>query len=134
MKKILFAALALVLISLTSCTETCCDEVLIRFQNTLDRDITTARYDFGEPHQFDLGVIPANTTTEYQSFDYFEIGDGLPMGSLHGFAGDSELWASAGLWCGTGVEFSQLEPGKYTLVITKDGSDDTGFYRLTFAE
>jgi hypothetical protein len=132
MKKILFAAL--VLISLASCSKTTTEEVLVRFQNTMDEDITTARYEFGESNQFDLGVIPANTTTEYQPFDYFQTGDGLPMGVLHGLVGGTELWASSGLWCGTGVEFSQLEPGKYTLVITKYSSNDEVFYQLKFAE
>lgn len=133
MKKILFATLALISLISVSCTKPD-THVLIRFQNNLDEDIVGAQYKFDDPNTTSLGLLPANSTSEYLEFDYFQIGETLPMGTMEGKLGEGDISATAGLWCGTGVNFSQLEPGKYTIAITETGSEEPWRYRLLFVD
>ena len=93
--------------------------IKIRFHNQLNHDITNAYYDFSPEHQTSIGWIPAGISTGYIEFDYFEVGDGIPMGFLRGKMLGQEFSAYSGLWCGTGVTFYQLEPGKYTMEIAE---------------
>jgi hypothetical protein len=124
MKKTLLALLLFTALFNTQCKkddalET--DQVLVRFDNTLPEAITGARLEFDDIHKTDIGLIPANSTTGYIAFDYFQTGADLPMGMIYGKQGDADFTAWAGLWCGTGVEFKQLEPGFYTIRIEGDG-------------
>lgn len=144
MKNILFAALALAVLFAPACSKNDepilvkepilnndpilhNDQILVRFQNTLSEAITDASMEFDDTHVTAVGLIPANATTDYVAFDYFEIGDyghvevadDFPMGSLKGKKEIEDISAWSGNWCGTGVELKQLEPGFYTLEITK---------------
>lgn len=87
---------------------------------------------FGDDYITNVGSIPAGSTTGYLEFDYFETGDGLPMGALNGTVNGESFMAWAGLWCGTGVEFKQLEPGDYTLEISKTEYSGIPSYWLKF--
>jgi hypothetical protein len=51
-----------------------------------------------------------------------------------GQKGEEEINASGGIWCGTGVEFKQLEPGDYTLKIEQFERDSFVFYLLSFVD
>ncbi len=104
MKKIQFAFLAFVALFIASCSEKN-EDIMVRFQNTLSDDITDARMEFSDNHVTDIGSIPAGGTTDYVLFDYFEVGDRLPMGALFGKKGDADFIALSGLFCDTGVEF-----------------------------
>jgi hypothetical protein len=131
MKKMLFALFAAVALFATACSK---DQIRVRFQNTLDQDITAANMVFNDEHLTTVGLIPAGATTEYIDFQYFEVGSGIPMGMLKGQKGDEEISAWGGLWCATGVEFKQLAPGNYTLKIEQFGSDSLVFYQLSFVD
>jgi hypothetical protein len=133
MKKILFALLALTAFFSADCTKENA-QIFVRFQNTLTQDITDARMEFGDTHITDVGVLPAGGVTDYIVFDYFEVGDDWPMGYLKGKKGDADFSAWSGLWCGTGVEFKQLEPGYYTVEVVQFGTDSTGFFQMRFVE
>lgn len=133
MKKILFAALTLFSILTISCSKSE-NAVLIRFKNTLGQDISNARFDIDSDHFTTIGLLKAGETSDYIIFDYFQKGDGLPMGTLSGQLTDSEFWASSGLWCGTGVNFEVLESGKYTIIISEVGPVKGGNYRISFAD
>ena len=133
MKKILFASLAIISIFAASCSKST-DGIFVRFQNTLDQDIIDADYVFNEDHHTWLGLLPAGETTNYVPFEYFEVGSGSPVGFVNGRLDDGDFSAWSGQWCGTGVTYSQLEPGNYTIVISKVGSDSSGFYLLKFAQ
>lgn len=133
MKKILFALLAFTGLFSAGCTKDNA-QILVRFQNTLTQDITDARLQFDDTHATDVGLIPAGDVTDYIVFDYFEVGDDWPMGILYAQKEGADFSAWSGLWCGTGVEFKQLEPGHYTLEIVKLGTDSTGFYQMRFVE
>jgi len=133
MKKILFATLTLISILTVSCTKPD-DQVLVRFQNNLDADIVDAQYNFDDTNTTSVGLLPAHSTSDYLEFNYFQIGAELPMGIMEGEVGESNIYASSGLWCGTGVEFSQLKPGKYTISITETGSEEPWHYQLLFVK
>lgn len=133
MKKILFAMLALAGLFSASCTKDNA-QVYVRFQNTLTQDIADARLEFDDTHVTDVGLVPAGALTDYFVFDYFEVGDNWPMGTLYGRQGDADFSATSGLWCGTGVEFKQLEPGYYTIEVLKIGADSTGWFQLKFVD
>jgi len=124
MKKIQFAFLALVALFIASCSEKN-EDIMVRFHNTLSDDITDARMEFSDNHITDIGLIPAGGTTDYVLFDYFEVGDHLPMGALFGKKGDADFIARSGLFCATGVEFKQLEPGYYQIDVVEFPNIDT---------
>ena len=128
---LLFSLLALG--AVTSCTKQE-GQIMVRFQNNLTLDIAGAVMYFDDTHQTTVGDIPAGSTTDYILFDYFQTGDSWPMGLLNGTSEGEAFQASSGLWCGTGVDFRQLEPGHYTLGINQFGQDSTVFYLLKFAE
>lgn len=120
MKKLFFATLVLFVFLGNACKDQkdeVVESVMIRFHNQLSHDITDAYYDFGPDHQTLIGTIPAGDITPYIEFNYFEVGDGIPMGFIRGKKSGEDFSAWAGLWCGTGVTFYQLEPGKYTIEI-----------------
>ncbi|MBC7775016.1 MAG: hypothetical protein H7246_06205 [Phycisphaerae bacterium] len=132
MKKILLAAFALaILFTLGSCKQ---DQVLVRFQNSLDSNIEDARMEFDQTNVQEIGLIAASATTGYLAFDYFEVGDGLPSAGLKGKKNGEDFWAWTGNWCGTGVTYKQLDPGKYTIEITKVGDEPYLEYRIKFVE
>jgi hypothetical protein len=132
MKKLFFVVLAMVAVLFTSC-EKHQGEVLIRFHNTTTQDITNAYYDFDPDHQTGIGMLPAGEVTDYIPFSYFEVGDGIPMGFVRGKKGENDFTAWAGLWCGTGVTFYQLEPGKYTIEIVHPDAL-AGFAHMRFKD
>jgi hypothetical protein len=122
MKKLLFVAFALLVFVGSSCKDQqdeIVNTIMIRFHNQMNQDITDAYYDFDPDHQTPIGWIPAGGSTGYIEFDYFEVGDGIPMGFLRGKQVGQDFSAWSGLWCGTGVTFYQLEPGKYTMEIVE---------------
>ena len=124
MKKTLLALLLFTALFNTQCKKDdplATDQVLVRFENTLSEAITDARLEFDDTHKTDIGLIPANSMTGYIAFDYFQTGAELPMGMIYGKKGDADFTAWAGLWCGTGVTFEQLEPGFYTIRIESGG-------------
>jgi hypothetical protein len=133
MKKAIFALLAAATLFATACSK---DQIRVRFQSTLDQDITAANMIFTEEHSTAVGLIPAGATTEYIDFQYFEVGSGVPMGTLIGQKGGEEINAWGGLWCDAGVEFKQLEPGDYTLKIEQFTSDTDSlvYYLLDFVD
>ncbi len=133
MKKIFFAAIAFLLFVASSCNERE-GLVRVRFQNNLSSDIHTASMEFDETNVTALGELPAGQTSEYFTFNYFQTGADLPMGLLKGEKEGAAFSAWAGLWCGTGVEFKQLEAGDYTIEIKQFGTDSTGFYQILFVE
>lgn len=133
MKQIFFAAMAVFMFAASSCSEREA-QIRVRFQNNLSSDIHAARMEFGETHVTELGELPAGQTSEYFTFNYFETGADLPMGLLNGEKDGLAFSAWAGLWCGTGVEFKQLEAGDYTIEIKQFGVDSTGFYQILFVE
>ncbi|MBL7828266.1 MAG: hypothetical protein JNJ57_16665 [Saprospiraceae bacterium] len=133
MKKYFLAILAFATIFFSFCTKTN-DQVLIRFTNSTPDDFVNALYDFDENHQYPVGNIPAGATSDYFEFDYFEVGAELPMGFLRAEGTEGTIEAWSGLWCGTGVEFKQLEPGKYTIEISKHEFDQGIFYQILFVE
>jgi hypothetical protein len=136
MKKLLFVALALLAFLGSSCKDQQDENlgtILIRFQNQLNHDITDAYYDFDPNHQTDIGWIPAGGSTGYIEFSYFEVGDGIPMGFLRGKMLGQDFSAWSGLWCGTGVTFYQLAPGKYTMEIVEGNPEFANAY-LRFKE
>ncbi|MBN8677861.1 MAG: hypothetical protein J0M29_06520 [Chitinophagales bacterium] len=131
MKKLFFATLILFVLVGNACKDQKYEEVetiMIRFQNQLSKDITEAYYDFDPTHQTTIGLIPAGGMTDYIEFSYFQVGDGIPMGLLRGKKAGEEFSAWAGLWCGTGVTFYQLEPGKYTIEILDEDAVVTNAY------
>ena len=135
MKKTLFALLSLVALFSARCTKDAeTTQILVRFQNTLSQDITDARLEFDDVHKTDIGLIPAGSVTDYIAFDYFQTGDAWPMGILNGEKNGEPFSAFSGLWCGTGVDFKQLEAGQYTIVITQVGDISNPFYQLKFVE
>ena len=110
------------------------DQVLIRFQNTLNTEIRDAQYEFDKEHITYVGRLARHSKTGYLPFDYFEIGSGVPMGVLKGMDGANTFSASSAFWCGTGIDFSLLEPGKYTIVISEIGTGKRPYYQLKFAD
>jgi hypothetical protein len=137
MKKILFAAFALSILF----TAACCkpnDQILVRFQNTTDSALEETSMDFDETNKTFVGLIAAGETTAYIPFDYFEAGFypggdyDHPTGSLNGKKDGVAFSAWYGNWCGTGVAYKQLEPGKYTLQVIQVGEDSLGFYQIRF--
>ncbi len=133
MKKILIAAITLFALFSTACTKQD-DQIRVRFHNTLDQDITDARMEFDDNNQTAIGLIPAGATTDYVDFDYFQVGDSWPMGSLKGNKEGEVFSAWSGMWCLTGVTLKQLEPGDYQIDIVKFGSGPEAWYQLKFAE
>ena len=133
MKKIFFAAIAFLAIFASSCNDRE-GQIRVRFQNKLNSDIHAARMEFDETNVTALGELPAGQTSEYFTFTYFETGADLPMGLLKGEKDGAAFSAWAGLWCGTGVAFKQLEAGDYTIQIKQFGTDSTGFYQILFVE
>lgn len=133
MKKTLFVLFTLMTLFSANCTKDN-DTIFVRFQNTLTQDITDARLEFDETHVTDIGLIPAGGMTDYIVFDYFEVGDNWPMGFIYGKKDGEDFSAWSGLWCGTGVNFKQLEPGSYTIEVSHVGTDTTGFFQLKFVE
>ena len=133
MKKILFVAFALLALFTAACTKHN-DQILVRFQNNLGSNIEASRLSFDETHITEIGALPAGAKSDYIPFDYFLVGAELPMGILDGKKDGADFSASAGLWCGTGVEFKQLEPGKYTIEINKIGVDSFVYYQIGFLD
>jgi len=138
MKKLLFAAAALLILFTAACCKTE-DQVFVRFHNATDSAIEDSSMDFDTQNTTHVGQIAADETTDYLVFDYFEIGYyqggdyDHPTGALNGKKDGVAFTAWSGNWCGTEVEYKQLEPGKYTLQITKVG-DSTGFYQIRFVD
>ncbi|MFN0213759.1 MAG: hypothetical protein ACKVT2_05845 [Saprospiraceae bacterium] len=139
MKKILFVALAFNMLFSFACSKRD-NQVLVRFQNSTNADIKEARMEFDSMNTTNLGLIPADATTGYFVFDYFEAGSYfggdhlIPMGRLNGEINGEDLAAWSLNWCGTGMEYKQLEPGKYTIEIVKAGSDSPWAYQIMFVE
>jgi hypothetical protein len=96
--------------------------------------------DFDAQNMTPVGPISAGETTDYIAFNYFEVGyypggdDVHPVGSLNGKKDGVDFKAWSGNWCGTGVEYKQLEPGKYALEIVQVGEDSIGFYQIRFLD
>jgi len=140
MKKILFAAFAIVSLFLTACREEKdllpeeTDQIMVRFQNSLSSDLEGVRMEFDDTNVTELGSIAVGQKTAYFDFDYFLVGDGFPMGVLNGKKDGLDFSAWSGLWCGTGVEFKQLDPGFYTIEIVQLGQEVPGFYQIRFLE
>ncbi len=139
MKKILFAALVLTVLFTAACTKQN-EQVLVRFQNATDSNIEESLMSSEDSILTDVGPISAGETTDYIVFDYFEVGyypggdSKHPRGSLIGKKDGVEFSAWSGNWCGTGVEYKQLEPGKYTLKIVELGSDAPWTYQINFVD
>lgn len=128
MKKIFFAAFALsILFATVGCKSD--NQIFVRFQNSTDAAIEASTMNFDGNILTDIGPIAVGETTDYIAFDYFEVGyyEGgdyiFPTGQLEGKNSDSTFEAWSWNWCGTGVSYKQLEPGKYTIQISigKDG-------------
>lgn len=96
--------------------------------------------EFDSANTTNVGLILAGETTDYIVFDYFELGyypGGdyvFPMGSLNGKKDGVAFSAWSLNWCGTGVEYKQLEPGKYTIEIIKVGSDSPWNYQIKLVD
>ncbi len=96
--------------------------------------------DFDAQNMTLVGQIAAGETTGYIAFNYFNIGYypggdyDFPTGALNGKKDGVAFAAWSGNWCGTGVEYKQLEPGKYTLELLKVGADSTAFYQIRFVD
>ena len=139
MKKLLFAAAALLILFTAACTKTN-EQVLVRFQNSTESAIEESSLDFDAQNMTDVGPIAAGETTDYIVFNYFEVGyytgggSVHPIGSLNGKKDGVAFKAWSWNWCGTGVEYKQLEPGKYTLEIVQVGEDSVGFYQIRFLD
>ncbi|MFN0175498.1 MAG: hypothetical protein ACKVU0_12675 [Saprospiraceae bacterium] len=144
MKKTLFAVLTIATLFANSCTKDSLPEtsnqILVRFHNTLDSKIEESRMEFDAINIIDVGEIQAGETTAYIAFDYFEVGYysggdyDHPTGNLKGKKDGVAFSAWSGNWCGTGVEYKQLEPGKYTIEIVDAGSDPLGSYWIKFVD
>jgi len=144
MKKILFVALSIATLFATSCTkdpiEKNNNQILVRFQNSLTSNLEEANMDFYGTNVTDIGPIQAGETTDYIVFDYFEVGYytggdyDYPTGNLKGKKDGVTFSAWSGNWCGTGVEYKQLEPGEYTIEIVEVPSDPIGAYWIKFVE
>jgi len=144
MKKTLFAALTLVALFATSCTKDPISEnsthILVRFQNSTDSPIEASQMEFDSANTTNVGLILKGETTDYIVFDYFELGyyagsDYIfPTGSLNGKKDGVAFHAWSLNWCGTGVEYKQLEPGKYTIEITSTGNDSPWTYQIKFVD
>ena len=112
----------------------------MRFHNATDAAIEESSMDFDAQNMTDVGPIAAGETTGYIVFNYFEVGYypggdyDHPSGSLNGKKDGVAFAAWSGNWCGTGVEYKQLEPGKYTIQITRVGEDSIGFYQIRFLD
>lgn len=130
MKKLLFAVLAFAVLFSTACTKSE-DEIQIRFHNTLDQDIQDAEFSY-ELGVKEMGPIPAGSTSYYFTFSKFQQARGLPMGMLAGKMKGEPIYAHSGLWCGTGLEISELEPDKYTIEISKIDLATTNEYKIKF--
>ncbi|MBK8558135.1 MAG: hypothetical protein IPL65_21425 [Lewinellaceae bacterium] len=104
--------------------------IQIRFHSYLDHDIEDAYY-ISNADTIQIGTIPANGYTSYLEFPSFTTGDGIPMGMAYGRIDTCAVRAWAGLWCGTGVDFTDLEPGSYTLSIG-NGVQNPSWYWLGF--
>ncbi|MDO8368211.1 MAG: hypothetical protein Q7T20_15530 [Saprospiraceae bacterium] len=144
MKKLLFAALGLVTLFSNACTKDPVSEngtlIMVRFQNSTDSDLEEAQMEFDSVNTTDVGAIPAGETTNYMVFDYFQTGYypggdyQFPTGSLNGKKDGVAFHAWSLNWCGTGVEYKQLDPGKYTIEIIKVGNDSPWTYQIKFVD
>ncbi len=144
MKNTLFAVLTIATLFASSCTKDpvpeTSNQILVRFHNTLDSKIEESRMEFHGTNIMDVGEIQAGETTAYIAFDYFEVGYypggdyNYPNGYLKGKKDGVALSAWSGNWCGTGVEYKQLEPGKYTIEIVDAGLDPIGSYWIKFED
>ncbi len=144
MKKLLFAALAIATLFATSCTKDPAPEngnqILVRFQNSTDSAIEEALMEFDSANTTGVGAILAGETTDYIVFDYFRVGyyDGgdyhFPTGYLNGKKDGVAFSAWSLNWCGTGVEYKQLDPGKYTMEIIKVGAESPWTYQINFVD
>ncbi len=144
MKKILFAVLAVATLFATSCTKDPLPEnnnqILVRFHNTLDSKIEESRMEFDATNMMYVGEILAGETSDYIAFDYFEVGYypggdyEYPSGYFNGKKDGVAFSGWSGNWCGTGVEYKQLEPGEYTIEISKIGDDPFWSYGIRFVD
>lgn len=139
MKKLFFAVFALsILFTAVSCKSD--NQVFVRFQNSTDSAIEESTMDFGASNQTDVGPIAAGETSDYIAFDYFEVGyypggeEVFPMGELLGKKDGVAFTAWSWNWCGTGVEYKQLEPGNYTILISSNGSDSLTYQQIKFLD
>ncbi len=133
MKKLLISAFAILSLMAVSCTKTN-DQILVRYHNTLESDLLDSRHEFDEENITTIGDLAAGETSEYIAFDYFQVGDVLPMGFVRAMENGEPIDIWSGLWCGTGVEFKQLEPGKYTIELQKIETPSGPFYQMVFAD
>lgn len=139
MKKLFFAVFALsILFTAVSCKSD--NQVFVRFQNSTDSAIEASTMDFDGSNQTEVGLIAAGETTDYIAFDYFEVGyypggdDVFPTGQLEAKTNDGAFKAWSWNWCGTGVEYKQLESGNYTILISSNGTDSLEDYRIKFLD
>jgi hypothetical protein len=142
MKNIFFAALTLATLFATSssCTKDPISEnnsqILVRFHNTMNTKIEASQMEFDSTNLENVGEIAAGATTGYIPFDYFEVGYypggdyEFPMGYLNGKKDGVAFTGWSGNWCGTGVEYKQLEPGQYTIEISDSPGDPLGYNSL----
>ncbi len=131
---LLFSLLALAGVSSCKKSADRGDQILVRFQNNTDLNIDNAVMNFDELHMTAIGNIPAGGQTDYIPFDYFLIGETMPMGILQGTSAGNSFTASTVVWCGTGVTFEQLESGMHTVeIFPQTASDSTVYYYLRFA-
>ncbi len=140
MKNIFFVALTIAtLFGTSSCTKDN-TQILVRFHNTLNTKIEASQMEFDSSNLENVGEIAAGATTGYIPFDYFEVGYypggdyEFPMGYLNGKVNGVDFKGWSGNWCGTGVEYKQLEPGQYTIEISEITSTVLGRYRIRFEE
>ena len=136
MKKILLSVLTLSLFTAISCfkIEPEPNLALVRFHNLLDQDILNATYGFSPTLVSQLGDLPAGKKSDYIPFDYFNTGNGLPVGIMIGTIDKNTFLASSSFFCGNGVDFRALDAGYYTIEITNTGFGGSDSYRLKFAE
>lgn len=145
MKNILFAVLSFAAILAFSCTKDPLwgnnNQILVRFHNTLDTRIEASRMEFDSTNIMDVGEIPAGETTDYIAFDYFQVGYypggdyQFPTGYFKGNKDGVAFFGWSGNWCGTGVEYKQLEPGYYTIEIEYlNPNPDYSAYHIRFVE
>jgi len=139
MKNTLFAVLAFATLSAISCTKDT-NQILVRFHNALDSKIEASQMEFDSTNTTDVGEIQAGETTDYIAFDYFEVGYypggdyEFPIGYLVGKK-DGVAFSGWSLnWCGTGVEYKQLDSGKYTIEIVQTGNDAPWAYQIKFVD
>lgn len=144
MKKLIFAAFALTSLFFIACTKEPLPEngnqILIRFQNSTGAAIEEAQMELDGVDMTEVGPIASGATTDYIVFDAFEVGFypgdpyKFPMGTMKGKKDGVAFSAWSGNWCGTGVEYKQLEPGEYTLEVLEAGENNFEIYQLRFVE